>query len=76
LTISGFPYDPLYKFHHGAVPHGKNHCGLGNKANIGIFELHDGNFEFMDGSGEKLVGRKKLVNKAVVCRGKLFVNEV
>lgn len=48
----------------------------GSAADIGIFELQEGRFEFVDGSGAKRVGRQKLVNHAAVCRGQLFVNEV
>jgi predicted amidohydrolase len=48
----------------------------GSEADIGIFELQDGRFEFMDGSGAKRVGRQKLTNKAAVCRGELYVNQL
>ena len=48
----------------------------GSEADIGIFELQDGRFEFVDGIGVKRVGRQKLVNKAAVCRGELFVNQI
>jgi dihydroorotase len=47
----------------------------GGEADIGIFELYEGNFEFVDGVGAKRAGRQKLINKAAVCRGKLFVNQ-
>ena len=47
----------------------------GSEADIGIFELQDGRFEFADGSGAKRVGRK-LTNKAAVCRGELYVNQI
>jgi len=47
----------------------------GSEADIGIFELQEGKFEFVDSGGEKRTGRQKLVNKAAVCRGQLVVNE-
>jgi dihydroorotase len=47
----------------------------GSEADIGIFELQEGRFEFFDGSGAKRVGRK-LTNKAAVCRGELYVNQI
>jgi dihydroorotase len=54
----------------------------GAEADIGIFEVREGNFEFIDNLGEmgkepgKRVGRQKLVNRAAVCRGQLFTNQV
>ena len=43
----------------------------GSEADVGIFELRDGNFEFLDSKdSEKRTGHKMLVNKAVICRGK------
>jgi dihydroorotase len=48
----------------------------GSEADIGIFELREGNFQFRDINGASRVGRHRLVNKAVVCRGEFFVNEV
>ena len=57
----------------------------GAEADIGIFELRDEKFEFDDnfdftnptvGKAGRRVGRQKLVNKAAVCRGQLFVNEM
>jgi len=48
----------------------------GNEADVGIFDLQEGQFEFVDSSGEKRTGRQKLVSKAAVCRGKLFINEI
>jgi dihydroorotase len=47
----------------------------GTEADIGIFEIRDGNFEFMDSNRQKRTGHKMLVNKAVVRRGRYFVNE-
>jgi dihydroorotase len=48
----------------------------GNVADIGIFELQEGKFEFVDNDTdrEKRVGRQRLVNKVAVCRGQLFEN--
>jgi dihydroorotase len=57
----------------------------GAEADIGIFEMRDEKFEFNDnfdftnpivGKGGKRVGHQRLVNKAAVCRGELFVNEM
>jgi len=47
----------------------------GTAADIAVFELREGMYEFFDSNGEKRVGRQKLVNRAAVCRGELFVNE-
>jgi dihydroorotase len=48
----------------------------GYEADIGIFELQNGSFDFEDVDGKKRTGRQRLVNKAVVSRGELLVNEV
>ena len=48
----------------------------GYEADIGIFELQEGIFEFQDSAKEKLVGHQMLVNKGAVCRGRFFANEV
>lgn len=51
----------------------------GSEADISIFELREGRFEFADpadAKGEKRVGRQMLINKSVVCRGQLFANVV
>jgi dihydroorotase len=57
----------------------------GTEADIGIFEIRDERFEFNDnfdysvttlGKGGKRVGRQRLMNKAAVCRGQLYVNEI
>jgi dihydroorotase len=57
----------------------------GAEADIGIFEIRDEKFEFNDnfdftnpkvGKSGTRIGRQKLVNKAAVCRGQLFVNEM
>lgn len=47
----------------------------GCEANIGIFELREGSFEFLDSHGEKRVARQRLVNKAAVCRGQHWLNQ-
>lgn len=46
------------------------------EADIGIFELREGNFEFEDSDGKKRVGRQKLVSTAVIRHGELLVNEI
>jgi len=48
----------------------------GSEADVSIFELRDGKFEFEDSDGGKRTGRQMLVNKAVVRRGQVFVNAV
>jgi dihydroorotase len=47
----------------------------GSEADIGIFELREGNFDFVDSDRETRLGHEKLVNKATVRHGELFVNE-
>lgn len=58
---------------------------VGAVADISVFEVRDETFEFTDnfdyanpkiGKAGKRTGRQKLVNKAAVCRGQLYVNEV
>ena len=48
----------------------------GHEADIGIFELQEGSFDFEDVDGKKRTGKQRFVNKAVVSRGQLQVNEV
>jgi dihydroorotase len=48
----------------------------GTEADIGIFELRDGRFEFFDSEGQMLVGRQNLVNAGTVRRGQLYVNAI
>ena len=55
----------------------------GAEADISIFELQEGNFEFIDNSAADVggkastkIGRQRLVNKAAVCRGQLWVNQL
>jgi dihydroorotase len=48
---------------------------VGSEADITICELQDGRFEFAAG-GTKRAGRQNLVNKAVVRRGRLYVNQI
>lgn len=57
----------------------------GGEADIAIFQVRDEQFSFNDnfdfanptvGKAGTRVGRQKLVNKAAVCRGQLFVNEL
>ena len=47
----------------------------GTDADIGIFEIQQGTFEFTDSDRQKRIGHQMLVNRAVVRRGQLFVNE-
>jgi dihydroorotase len=48
----------------------------GSEADISIFDLRDGKFEFEDSDGGKRTGRQMLVNKSVVRHGQLYINEV
>ena len=48
----------------------------GSEADIAIFELREGKFEFRDVNAQTRIGRQRLVNKAVVCRGEFLINEV
>jgi dihydroorotase len=48
----------------------------GSEADVSIFELRDGKFEFEDSDGVKRTGQEMLANKAVVRRGQLFINAV
>jgi dihydroorotase len=48
----------------------------GYEADIGIFELQDGKFEFGDCDGKTRIGDKRLVCRSVVCRGELIDNRV
>jgi len=48
----------------------------GSEADVSIFELRDGKFDFEDSDGMKRTGQKTLVNKAVVRRGQLFINAI
>ena len=53
----------------------------GSEADISIFEIRNGNFEFVDSRGpnsgpvSKRTGHQKLVSQATVCRGELLVNQ-
>jgi dihydroorotase len=46
----------------------------GSEADVSIFELRNGNFEFEDSDGGKRTGRQMLVNKAVVRHGQVFIS--
>jgi dihydroorotase len=46
----------------------------GSEANLAIFEVRDGNFEFEDSNNGKRTGRQRLINTGVVCRGQFFEN--
>ncbi len=47
----------------------------GSEADVSVFELHEGNYEFVDSDQQKRIGRQKLINTATICRGELFINE-
>lgn len=47
----------------------------GTEADISIFEIRQGTFEFTDSGRQKRTGHQMLVNTAVVRRGQIFVNE-
>ena len=44
----------------------------GYDADIAIFELQDGKFEFEDSDGAKRSGTKMLLNRGAVCRGQFY----
>lgn len=48
----------------------------GSEGDVAIFELRDGKFDFEDSDGVKRTGRQRLVNKAAIRAGQIFVNEV
>ncbi|HEX3376492.1 MAG TPA: amidohydrolase/deacetylase family metallohydrolase [Candidatus Acidoferrales bacterium] len=48
----------------------------GSEADVSIYELRDGKFDFEDSDGNKRTGQKMLASKAVVRRGQLFINAV
>jgi dihydroorotase len=48
----------------------------GSEADVSIYELRDGKFDFEDSDGIKRTGQKMLSNKAVVRRGQLFITSV
>jgi dihydroorotase len=81
-AIERVTHNPAQVFDFG-MPLGTLRAGA--EADLGIFELRDEKFEFNDnfdftnpkvGKAGPRVGRQKLVNKAAVRRGQLFVNEM
>lgn len=46
----------------------------GSDADIAIFELQEGRFEFADSDGKTITGRQKLVSHAVVRHGQAYYN--
>ena len=48
----------------------------GSEADVSIYELREGKFDFEDSDGIKRTGQKMLTSKAVVRRGQLFINAV
>ena len=46
----------------------------GSEADVAIFDLVAGHFRFADGSGDTRTGTQMIINKAVVCRGRLFAS--
>ena len=48
----------------------------GSEADVSIFELRDGKFDFEDSDGVVRTGRQRLFNKIVVRHGRVIVNEV
>jgi dihydroorotase len=47
----------------------------GYEADISIFELRDGSFDFVDTDHKVRTGKQMLINKSVVCRGQLYINQ-
>jgi len=48
----------------------------GYDADMAIFEIQDGKFEFEDSDGAKRSGNKMLLNRGAVCRGQLYTAEI
>jgi dihydroorotase len=48
----------------------------GSEADVSIFEVRDGQFDFFDSNKQRRTGHQMLVNIAIVRRGQLFVNIV
>lgn len=48
----------------------------GNEADVAIFELREGQFEFVDSNKQKRTGSQMLVNTAAVRHGQWFVNVI
>jgi len=48
---------------------------VGAQADISVFEIAEGKFKFVDCNEETRIGNKKLIPKAVVCKGKLIKSE-
>ncbi len=48
----------------------------GTEANCAVFEVQEGSFQFVDSEQKTRIGRQRLVNKAVVCRGQLLINQI
>jgi dihydroorotase len=65
--------NPARMFNYGV---GLGTLKLGNEADIAIFELREGKFEFFDSNKQKRLGRQMLVNTATVRHGQLFVNMI
>ena len=53
-------------------PQGLGTVRPGSEADVAIFSLAEGNFEFVDALGEKRVGHKKLIPVATVKSGKIY----
>jgi predicted amidohydrolase len=49
----------------------------GSEADISVFELAHGKYEFFGSRpSDKRIGDKLLINKVVICRGRYFVNAI
>jgi dihydroorotase len=48
----------------------------GSEADVSIYELRDGKFDFEDSDGVKRTGQKMLTSKAVVRRGQVFITSI
>ena len=48
----------------------------GNEADIAIFELREGQFEFFDSEGQMRMGHHNLLNAGTVRRGQLYVDSI
>lgn len=49
---------------------------VGNSADLGIFKLEKGNFEFKDSYGEIISGTQKLIPVMTICKGKVLEKSI
>jgi dihydroorotase len=55
-------------------PSGTGSLGIGSVADIAVFDLREGAFEFVDSMGEKRLGHQKFIPLATVKAGRIYGN--